>query len=117
LQIIKAVSALHQKQIAHMDIKPDNILITKEGTLKLCDFSFSMPSSNFVNRKMGSGAYMAPELHGASTIPCRAQLTDVFSLGVLFFVLAFGAPPFQSADESEGYFFFLKARPGNKQFF
>ena len=100
-----------------MDIKPDNILITKKGTLKLCDFSFSMASNGFVNKKMGSGAYMAPELHGASNIPCKAQPTDLFSLGVLFFVLAFGAPPFQSADESEGYFCFLKSRPGSKDFF
>jgi len=72
MQIIQAIGHLHKKQIAHMDIKPDNILITKEGTLKLCDFSFSMPASNFVNKKMGSGAYMAPELYDASTIPCKA---------------------------------------------
>jgi serine/threonine protein kinase len=37
-----------------MDIKLENILISKEGALKFCDFGFSMPASNYVNRKMGT---------------------------------------------------------------
>lgn len=73
LQLIKAVSALHNKtQYAHMDIKLENILISKEGVLRLCDFSFSMPGYNFVNKKMGTTAYMAPELYEASNMPCKA---------------------------------------------
>lgn len=60
---------------------------------------------------------MAPELHAARDFPCKAQNTDIFSLGVLFFMLAFGAPPFNSAEMSDGYFAFLKQRPDSIDFF
>jgi len=100
-----------------MDIKLENILISSQGVLRLCDFSFTTPANNFVNKKMGTMAYMAPELYNASNMPCKAQSTDMFSMGVLFFMLAFGAAPFQSAEFSDGFFNFLKMRPGNKDFF
>lgn len=100
-----------------MDIKLENILISEEGLLKLCDFGFSLPSNNYVNKKMGTLAYMAPELYNSSNMPCRAQATDVFSLGVLFFMLAFGSPPFQSAEFSDSFFNYIKMRPGNRDFF
>lgn len=80
--------------MAHMDIKLENILITQQGLLQYCDFGFSMPKNSLVTKKMGTQIYMAPEVHDASSLPCRAQTTDIFSLGVLFFMLAFGAPPF-----------------------
>jgi serine/threonine protein kinase len=60
---------------------------------------------------------MAPEIYNAYELPCKALPTDVFSLGVLFFMMAFGAPPFQSAEFSDGYFSYLKLRPGNTDFF
>lgn len=66
---------------------------------------------------MGTQIYMAPEIHNAKDIPCRAQATDIFSLGVLFFMLAFGVPPFHSAEMSDGFFAFLKARPDSLDFF
>jgi serine/threonine protein kinase len=50
-------------------------------------------------------------------MPCKAQPTDIFSLGVLFFMLAFGAPPFHAAVNTDCYFSFLVLRPGNKDFF
>ena len=66
---------------------------------------------------MGSLCYMAPELFNASEMPCKAKDTDMFSLGVLFYMLTFGAPPFQSAEFSDSFFSFLKLRPGNLDFF
>jgi len=66
---------------------------------------------------MGTQIYMAPEIHAARDFPCKAHTTDIFSLGVLFFMLAFGAPPFNSAEMSDGYFAFLKQRPDSIDFF
>jgi serine/threonine protein kinase len=66
---------------------------------------------------MGTQIYMAPEIHNAKDIPCRAQVTDIFSLGVLFFMLAFGGPPFESTEMSDGFFCFLKSRPESLDFF
>jgi len=71
LQLIDGISALHkQAKIAHMDIKLENVLISKEGILKICDFGFSMPSQVLANKKMGTREYMAPELYDASQNPC-----------------------------------------------
>ena len=67
--------------------------------------------------KMGTPVYMAPEMHQASEMPCKAQATDIFSLGVLLFMLAFGAPPFHAAVNTDGFFSFLVLKPGNSDFF
>jgi serine/threonine protein kinase len=80
-----------------MDIKLDNILISDDGHLKLCDFAFSTWANALISKKMGTENYMAPEIHHARQIPCQAKATDIFSLGTLFFMLTFGAPPFHSA--------------------
>jgi serine/threonine protein kinase len=118
LQLIEGVVAMHVKGgVAHMDIKLENILISEEGVLKFCDFSFSTPINSYLDRKMGSKAYMAPEIYEASRMPCKASTTDIFSLGVLFFMMAFGAPPFAEATMNDGYFSFIKLRPGNNDFF
>ena len=60
---------------------------------------------------------MAPEIYHSKASPCNAKMTDVFSLGVLFFILAFGAPPFHQAQDSDSYFQFLKAQPKGWNFF
>jgi len=100
-----------------MDIKLENILIADDGSLKFCDFGFAKPLNGFVNMKMGTTVYMAPEMHQASEMPCKAQATDMFSLGVLLFMLAFGAPPFHAAVNTDGFFSFLVLKPGNSDFF
>ena len=66
---------------------------------------------------MGTPVYMAPEMHQAAEMPCKAQQTDIFSLGVVFFMLAFGAPPFHSAVNTDSFFSFLALQPGNSNFF
>jgi len=109
---------MHEKAgHAHMDIKLENILIKEDGSLKICDFGFSTPVDSEISKRIGTPMYMAPEIHRASMMSCRAIPTDVFSLGVLFFILAFGAPPFREAVKNDIYFNFLDMKPGNTDFF
>ena len=112
-QLINALSSLHKAGYAHLDIKLDNILISEQGHLKLCDFAFSTWANALISKKMGTENYMAPEIHYARQMPCIAQSTDIFSLGTLFFMLTFGAPPFHSATPQDTYFKYLKLKPGN----
>lgn len=53
----------NQAGFAHMDIKLENILIADDGTLKFCDFGFATPLSSYIDKKMGTPVYMAPEIH------------------------------------------------------
>ena len=99
-----------------MDIKLENILIDNECGLKFCDFGFAVPVHSYLDKKMGTPVYMAPEVYEAFNMPCKAAPTDIFSLGVLFFMLAFGAPPFHTAQLDDLYFSFLKVKP-NTEFF
>jgi eukaryotic-like serine/threonine-protein kinase len=100
-----------------MDIKLDNILVANNGNLKLCDFGLSTFATSLISKKLGTQAYMAPEIHYARTTPCVAKCTDIFSLGILFFIMTFGAPPFHSAQPQDTYFKFLKMKPGSTDFF
>jgi serine/threonine protein kinase len=117
-QLIQAVSSLHNEAgYAHMDIKLENILISNEGLLKLCDFGLSTETNSQICRILGTQSYMAPEILTSTKQPCNAKLTDIFSLGVLFYILAFGAPPFHTAQLSDVYFKFLHKKPGSLDFF
>jgi len=117
-QLIKGLQAMHEKAgYAHMDIKLENILINDDGSLKFCDFGFSAPVDSEITQKIGTPIYMAPEVHTTNMKSCQARPTDIFSLGVLFFILAFGAPPFRAAVKNDIYFNFLDTKPGNTDFF
>jgi len=71
-QLIDAVRSLHNVAgYAHLDIKLENILIDNSGALKLCDFGFSSYSISPINKKVGTEAYMAPEIHEARLNPCK----------------------------------------------
>ncbi|KIM23786.1 hypothetical protein M408DRAFT_332150 [Serendipita vermifera MAFF 305830] len=84
--ILNGLNYLHSKHIIHRDIKPSNVLVSKTGTIKLCDFGVSGELVNsFANTWTGTSMYMAPERikGGQYTIT-----SDVWSTGLTLMTLA-----------------------------
>lgn len=104
-QLIGAVSYMHSKGVGHRDIKPENILLSAEGNLKIADFGLATLFSHNGQTKLnttscGSPPYTAPEVVALnSTTPTklnkgyRGDLVDIWSCGIVLFVLLVGNTP------------------------
>ncbi|MFU1768703.1 Stk1 family PASTA domain-containing Ser/Thr kinase [Mammaliicoccus sciuri] len=95
LQILKGIAHAHHHRIIHRDIKPQNILMTKNGTLKILDFGIARALSETAltetNHVMGSVQYLSPEqAKGQST----DESSDIYSIGIVLYELLTGHPPF-----------------------
>ncbi|XP_060081277.1 SNF-related serine/threonine-protein kinase-like [Ylistrum balloti] len=101
-QIVEAVSYCHDLHVVHRDLKPENVVFfEKLGIVKVTDFGFSnqfKPGSN-LETSCGSLAYSAPEILLGDSYDAPA--VDVWSLGVLLYMLVCGSPPFHEASDSE----------------
>ena len=95
MQIVSAIAAAHQNRIIHRDIKPQNILIDKEGNVKITDFGIAVALSDTsltqTNTLLGSVHYLSPEQArgGIATIQ-----TDIYALGIVLYELLTGKVPF-----------------------
>lgn len=101
IQVALAVEFAHNHGILHLDIKPENILISQEGIVKLTDFGIArfITEPEEAGRIMGSTHYLAPEsLKGRYSIS-----SDVFALGVILYEMLAGHNPFYSYDQEEAY--------------
>ena len=103
-QILKAICYCHRNQIIHRDIKPENIMITKReknGCLqvKLIDFGTAkiFEKGQSENRYVGSSYYMAPEVLKRK----YDEKCDLWSIGVILYILLTGRPPFDGNDDEE----------------
>lgn len=92
LQLARGLRYLHVSGIAHRDLCPENILVSRTGNMKICNFGASTTRAAELSRDRVAGNlhYTAPEaVSGAWYDPVRA---DVWSLGAVFFVLLTGSP-------------------------
>lgn len=99
-QILDTVAFLHQNEILHLDIKPDNIMITPDGLIKILDMGISAKISDarHLAKKCGSPSFMAPEQIKGEEL---GRYTDIFALGVTLFDLVTGKLPFYGNSRDE----------------
>lgn len=94
-EIAGALDHAHQRGVVHRDVKPSNILFTREGRVKLADFGIAKVASTITAEKglvVGTPGYMAPEQMQGLPVDHRA---DVFALGVVVYELLAGRCPFE----------------------
>ncbi|MFQ9675042.1 MAG: Stk1 family PASTA domain-containing Ser/Thr kinase, partial [Clostridium paraputrificum] len=97
IQIAKALECAHKNNIIHRDVKPQNILVTEEGLIKVTDFGIakSTSSATLTNTTtiMGSAHYFSPEQAKGTLVDNR---TDLYSLGVVLYEMVTGKVPFEA---------------------
>jgi serine/threonine protein kinase len=101
-QLCDALAAVHAAGIVHRDIKPDNVVLEADGTIRLTDFGIARmeveASLTRTGGLIGSPAYMAPEQILGGAVDARA---DLFSTGVTLYQMLTGELPFQGVSIME----------------
>ncbi len=96
ITMAQAISQLHQRHMIHLDIKPSNFMVDRQGRVRLIDFGISVPVGTQSRTVAGTAGYFSPE-----QVSCRplGEDTDVFALGVAFNVIFGGKTLVQTPDE------------------
>ena len=103
-QIAEGLAAAHERGIVHRDIKPGNLLLTRDGRVKILDFGIAKLADVSLTRtgeRVGTAHYMSPEQAGGEQVDGRS---DLWSLGVVLHEMLSGARPMvgQGTDDSLG---------------
>ena len=93
-QIAKALEHAHSKGLVHRDIKPHNVMVLKNGAVKVTDFGIACmttKANTMTKEALGSVHYISPEQAKGGRVDCRS---DLYSLGVVMYEMITGRPPF-----------------------
>ena len=100
-QVADALDAAHQAGIVHRDVKPGNVLLGADGTVKITDFGISRATGDLTLTRTGmlagTPAYLAPEVARGEN---STSASDVFSLGATLYATVEGIPPFGADDNA-----------------
>ncbi len=95
IQIAKALEHAHSRGVVHRDIKPHNVMVLKNGAVKVADFGIArmMSEGNTLTKEaLGSVHYISPEQAKGGRIDSRS---DIYSLGVVMYEMMAGRPPYE----------------------
>lgn len=101
-QIAEALEAAHERGVIHRDIKPQNILVTRSGDVKVADFGIARAASATAmtgSMVLGTADYMSPEQAAGVKVGPR---TDLYSLGVVLFEMLTGKLPHEGGSAAGG---------------
>ncbi|KAI9913218.1 hypothetical protein PsorP6_005808 [Peronosclerospora sorghi] len=107
-QLVAGLEACHSQGVYHRDIKPENLLLGENFALKIADFGLSglRERANGAVAELytqcGTKGYMSPEV--LSCLPYEGEPADVWSAGVVLFIMLAGFPPFQIASNQDWWF-------------
>jgi serine/threonine protein kinase len=89
-QLLEGLNYCHDNGICHRDMKPENLLLDGQYTLKIADFGFAAPimgrdGQGYLETKLGTLNYMAPEIHLKQ--PYEGKSVDIFAAGIILFIM------------------------------
>ena len=114
-QILDAMEYMHGKRVVHRDLKLENILVTDNLDLKVADFGFACYKSiDHLKSYRGTMTYMAPEIKENKEY--KGTQVDMFSIGVIIFIIVQGIFPFKEARKEE-YFYNLLLNGNHDTYF
>jgi len=113
--LFEAIGYCHKHQVAHRDLKPENLLLRSEDNdseIKIADFGFAKKvlTPNSLTTQCGTPGYVAPEILEGAAYDTKS---DMWSLGVIVYILLGGYPPFIEQNQRE---LFRKIRKGQYEF-
>ncbi|HSF16609.1 MAG TPA: protein kinase [Vicinamibacteria bacterium] len=112
MQILSGLEEAHRQGVVHRDLKPQNIMVTPEGSPVIMDFGIARSAESHqltaTGAVMGTPDYMSPEAVGGQTIDAQS---DLFSFGVIFFEMLTGELPYEADTAMSRIIVRLTAKP------